>query len=122
MAVTKGRPELHVGHNPTGGWAILVMLLLGLVTTLSGWAYYAELAGHWLKEVHEAAATMMLVVVCVHIAGVLLESFLLKENLISAMLSGLKQGPASEAISSARPYAAVVLVLWIVAVSWWIAS
>lgn len=115
-------PAHHVGHNPAGGWAIVLLLGLGIVTALAGWATYNEIGGHLLEELHEGLATTMLLVVIVHLAGVFSGSLLHGENLIRAMFTGKKQGHADEAIASARPLALVALLLWLAAAGWLIAS
>jgi len=116
------QPDRHVGHNPAGGWAIVALLGLALLTGISGWATYNELAGHWLEEVHEGLASAMLTVVIVHVAGVVSGSLVHGENLVRAMLTGRKEGSPEEAIPSARPFASVALLAWIIAAGWWLAS
>lgn len=115
-------PEPHVGHNPAGGWAILLLLALGILTGAVGWAIYNDIGGHWLEELHEGLAAAMLTVVVIHVAGVVSGSLLHGENLVRAMISGRKDGLPSDAISSARPIAAVVLLLWVAVAGWLIAS
>lgn len=114
------RPEHHVGHNPAGGWAILAMLALALVTGMSGWAYHLEWAGHWLKELHEGLAAIWLGLVVVHVGAVVVSSFLHRENLIRAMVTGYKQGPTGQDIARSYPWVAVLLIVWVAAVVWWI--
>lgn len=116
------QPDRHVGHNPAGGWAIVALLGLALLTGISGWATYNELAGHWLEELHEGLASAMLTVVIVHVAGVVSGSLVHGENLVRAMLTGRKEGSPEEAIPSARPFASVALLAWIIAAGWWLAS
>ena len=115
-------PEHHVGHNPAGGWAIVLLLGLGILTGLAGWALYNDFGGHLLEELHEGLATAMLLVVFIHIAGVFSGSLLHGENLVRAMLTGRKEGPADGAIASARPFAAIVLLVWVAVAGWLIAS
>jgi cytochrome b len=115
-------PDHHTGHNPAGGWAIVLLLGLGIATSLVGWAMYNELGGEWLEELHEGLAVAMLTVVVVHVAGVVSGSLLHGENLVRAMITGHKQGSPDEAIPSARPLAAIILLAWVAAASWWLAS
>ncbi len=116
------QPTHHVGHNPAGGWAIVLLLGLGIVTGLAGWAIYNDIGGHWLEEVHEALAATMLTVVIVHLAGVISGSLLHGENLVRAMVNGHKLGAPEAAIRSARPLAAALLLAWVALAGWWIAS
>ncbi|PKO89073.1 MAG: cytochrome B [Betaproteobacteria bacterium HGW-Betaproteobacteria-10] len=121
-SMLKLEPAHHVGHNPAGGWAIVLLLGLGILTSLAGWTMYNDIGGHWLEELHEGLASAMLAVVFIHLIGVFSGSLLHGENLLRAMLTGCKQGLPEEAIPSARPIAAILLLLWVVAASWWIAS
>jgi len=109
-AALRGHPEHHTGHNPAGAIAIVGLLALALTVSATGWANYQDLGGHWLEEAHEAAANVMLGLVGVHLAGVLLGSWLHRENLVSAMITGRKAGRPQEAARSAwRSVAAVML-------------
>jgi cytochrome b len=118
----KLEPAHHVGHNPAGGWAIVLLLGLGILTGLSGWANYNEIGGDFLEELHEGLAVTMLTVVFIHIAGVLSGSLMHGENLVRAMLNGRKLGMPGEAIRSARPLAGAVLLAWVAVAGWWIAT
>lgn len=115
-------PAHHVGHNPAGGWAIILLLGLGILTSLAGWGIYNDFGGDLLEDLHEGLATTMLIVVLIHLAGVFSGSLLHGENLVRAMLSGFKQGLPDQAIAGARPFAALLLLAWIAATSWWIAN
>jgi cytochrome b len=115
-------PEHHTGHNPAGGWAIILLLVLGIATGFVGWAMYNELGGEWLEDLHEGLAATMLTVVFIHVAGVISGSLLHGENLVRAMITGHKQGSPEEAIRSARPLAAILLLVWVAAASWWFAN
>lgn len=112
----------HVGHNPAGGWAIMLLLALGILTGLAGWAIYDDIGGHLLEELHEGLATAMLTVVCIHLIGVLSGSLLHGENLVRTMITGQKLGAPEQAIPSARPVAAMLLIGWVLAASWWVAN
>jgi cytochrome b len=118
------RPQHHVGHNPAGGLAIIMLLALSLASGASGWLTYQEIGGpfaHALEEVHEAAVNTMLIVVLVHVAGVAVGSIVHRENLPRAMVTGLKCGDAASAIAGSRPLAAIALLVWTAAVAWLLA-
>jgi len=98
------------------------VLLLGwvILSALTGWANYNDLGGHWLEELHEGLAASMLAIIAVHVGGVLISSLLHRENLVRAMLSGIKLGEAAQAIASARPLAVLLLLAWIAATGYWV--
>ena len=122
LSLLRLQPNHHVGHNPAGGWAIMLLLGLGIVTGLVGWAAYNDIGGDWLGELHEGLAVAMLTVVIVHVAGVISGSVLHGENLVRAMIDGFKQGAPEAAIRSARPLATALLLVWVALACWWIAN
>ncbi|MBF0311529.1 MAG: cytochrome b/b6 domain-containing protein [Magnetococcales bacterium] len=125
LGVMRLRPPRYLGHNPPGSWAILLMLgLVGLLVAtgflvlgasdrqgpLAGWFSFAW--GRSFKEIHETLAFTLLAIVALHILGVLVESLLHRENLITAMIHGRKplhgQSPAPAVVPGAR-WGAVLL-------------
>jgi cytochrome b len=101
------RAPRYLGHNPAGG-AMVVALLAGLIATaLAGVAVYGaqELSGplapvfgglsegwgHLLEDVHEVLANLTLLLVVLHLAGVAFASLQHRENLVRAMITGLKR-------------------------------
>jgi cytochrome b len=100
------RSKRYLGHNPAGGAMIIALIISLFITTISGVVLLgaAEQAGpvaHWfthagsfwpeaLEEVHEFFANFTLLLVLLHVIGVLVESLIHKENLVSAMISGFK--------------------------------
>ena len=98
------RPKHYVGHNPAGGLMVIILLLsLGLLT-FTGMASVAidgigplastwveSISGHWMEDVHEAVANLVLAFVLFHIAGVLVSSLVHGENLVRAMINGKKE-------------------------------
>lgn len=117
-SILRGRPEHHTGHNPAGAWAIVALLVLTLAVAASGWAAYNDVAGEWLAELHEAAANLMLAIVGLHVGGVLLGSWLHRENLVATMISGRKPGWAEEGIRSAWRSVAVLMLAAVLGF-WW---
>lgn len=117
-SILRGQPEHHTGHNPAGALAIVALLSLALFVTASGWATYNELAGDSLEEVHEATANIMLAIVAIHVAGVTLGSWIHKENLVRAMISGRKSAEPKEGIRSA--WHTVGSVMLVVVLAFWV--
>lgn len=85
------RARRYLGHNPVGGVMVLLMIAGLLVTAGSGWLLTTGEEAHWLEEVHEVAANGMLVLILLHVLGVLFSSFEHGENLVRAMVTGLKR-------------------------------
>jgi cytochrome b len=100
------RARRYLGHNPAGGAMILLMLVSLLLVSVSGFAVYgiekgagplamlggsSEFLEDALEEVHEFFANFMVLLVLVHIAGVIAESMIHRENLVKAMLTGRKR-------------------------------
>jgi cytochrome b len=117
-----GHPEHHVGHNPAGGWAIVLILGLAVSCGVSGWASYNDVGGELPAKLHEIFTSILLAVIVVHLVGVASGSLLHHENLVQSMLTGHKQGSPSEAIRSTLPTAALVLLIWIVGIVWLVAN
>jgi len=86
-----GKPQHHVGHNPAGAVAIFLLLGFGFAAAVSGWAVYEDMGGHFMEELHEGAANGMMAIVVIHIAGVIVSSWLHGENLVMAMITGWKR-------------------------------
>lgn len=97
-------PPRYVGHNPLGGWMIVLMLVVLSLAVLTGLVSGEEggLAGplssllaaplsEAIGEVHEVFANLILLLAVVHVCGVLVDWWLTGENLISAMVSGRKK-------------------------------
>ena len=112
-------PRHYLGHNPLGSLVIFLLLGLGMATALSGWAYYAEVGGEWLEEVHEAAAFAMLGLVGLHIAGVVVSSVLHRENLVRAMITGRKAGEANQGITRGYGWLGLLLLAGVGVFAMW---
>lgn len=106
-------PPRHIGHNPLGGWMVILMLLALFVTLATGlfsgeegegsgllFPWIAAPGSEGLSEVHEVFANIVVGLAIVHVCAVFLDWWLTRENLISSMISGMKQ--LDEASASAE--------------------
>ncbi len=116
-----------LGHNPAGSWAIFGMLGFGLIIAVSGIltlggenqqgpveGIFNFAQGETFHLVHKMTAWIMLALIAVHISGVIIASVLHRENLIRAMVTGVKQCPTEQI--SVAPQIPVALVLLVVVV------
>lgn len=110
-SLASGRPEHHTGHNPAGALAIVALLTMTLLVTAAGWATYNDLGGHALEELHEGAANAMLALVGLHVAGVLLSSWMHRANLVASMVHGYQPGLPQDGVRRAWRGVAVLMLL-----------
>ncbi|MEI6053250.1 MAG: cytochrome b/b6 domain-containing protein [Opitutaceae bacterium] len=102
------RPATHyAGHNP--GTALVALLMFGLITILT----VTGIGGEWeiSEDVHESAAIGLAVAVGLHLLGLAFHTVHQHENISGAMVTGFKTGPIGSGISSARPWAGLILIL-----------
>lgn len=102
-----GKAKRYLGHNPAGGAMIVLMLIALTATAVSGLAVYgadqhlgplsgllggvSEGSEHLLEEVHEVSANLTLALIGIHVLGVVIGSWLHRENLVRAMITGRKR-------------------------------
>lgn len=96
-----GREARYIGHNPAGGAMVLALIAAMGGTVLTGWmmttdAYFGV---EWVARTHDLVAHGLLLLVLAHLGGVLLASLRHRENLVRAMISGSKRGPAEEDVA-----------------------
>jgi cytochrome b len=98
------RAERHLGHSPGGGAMVILLLLFLAATVVTGLVVYGgeqqagPLAGMFtkdtgeaLEEVHDLLANITLALILAHIAAVILASFVHRENLVRAIITGYKR-------------------------------
>jgi len=118
-SIKAGQPEHHLGHNPAGALAIVLLMLMGAGLVATGYATYNDLGPGWLSELHEVLGNSMLLVVIGHLVGVVTASLQHRENLVRAMVTGFKTGPAEQGVRRNWTLIAVVMVLAILGF-WWL--
>lgn len=113
-AMLSGHQHATPGHNPAGGIVMLGLMAIVLLIGLTGYWSVKEFLGNWMNEAHEAIASLALALVFIHIAAAVLMSFLQKENLIKAMVTGKKLGESDQAIRFPQYLIGLFLILsWI---------
>jgi cytochrome b len=103
----------HIGHNPAGGWAVVLLLLSAGLAAASGILAYHLPDTRDIGELHEWLADSAVALVAIHLVGVLVSSLAHRENLVVSMLTGSKKGKPGQGISSTHVVAAVALCMWI---------
>ncbi len=93
LAMLKGTEARHIGHNPAGGAMVLALMAASLMTAFTGWmmttdAYFGE---DWVQILHSLCADGVVALIALHLAGVVLASLRHRENLVRAMITGLKR-------------------------------
>jgi cytochrome b len=102
-ALASDAPERHLGHNPAGGWWILLLLAFEIAVTatgivaiggMHGLGPLAGRAGPGVAEdamtLHRVLAWWMLAAVGVHVVAAIATSAVHRENLVVAMVTGMK--------------------------------
>jgi len=120
-------PAPYAGHNPLGGWMVLVLLLALLFQTGTGlfanddvlWegplaALVSKATSDQLTTYHSWNVNFLLLLVGLHVIAVLYHAGFMKENLIGAMFTGVKRMPAAATggvvARFASPWLALVLL------------
>lgn len=87
------RAKRYLGHNPAGGAMILVLLGSLVVATVSGIVSTSNAfwGVEWVEDLHEVSASIVLVLVLFHLAGVVYSSLAHRENLVKSMFTGKKR-------------------------------
>lgn len=107
-------PPHSVGHNPLGGWMIAAMLaaLFGMVATGLFAAsrraagplapLISPAAAHEIGQIHQLISNLMIGLVILHLAGVLGDWLLTRDNLIKSMITGRKSLSTQDAAKEGR--------------------
>ncbi|WP_168075213.1 cytochrome b/b6 domain-containing protein [Caulobacter sp. SSI4214] len=102
-ALLRGREPRYIGHNPAG--AVMMLALMGLGATCAATGWMMGLDAFWgdrrVEAIHEVAANLILVMAVVHVLAALVESWRHRENLVGAMITGLKRAPSGDDVDHA---------------------
>jgi cytochrome b len=117
-------PDDQIGHNPAGGWMVLILLALLLVETLTG-LYVAndiadegpmtEMAPAWVANAitssHAIVWDALLAAIVLHVLVIAGFALIKGQNLLRPMITGTKVMPATVAEPRAGSPALAALLL-----------
>lgn len=122
-------PPRFIGHNPLGGWMVVLMLVVLVANVVTGLLsgeedgagglllpLIAAPGEEGLAEIHEVLGNIIVVLACLHILGVAADWVLTRENIVLAMITGGKTVEDSTVVAKQQPVAgwrafAVVLLI-----------
>jgi len=108
----RGRYVATPGHNPVGGWSV-ILLLATLMTMVVAGLFAVDIdglesgpladyvtfdQGRLAAKIHGWVFNLILTLIAAHVAAILLYLVLLRHNLISPMLSGRRRALPGEAV------------------------
>lgn len=124
--------EMHAGHNPLGGWMVILLLAMLLTQGALGlfandeimetgplFGYVSVETSDRLTDVHEELFDWLAIAAALHVLAVLTYLIVRRENLITPMFTGRK--PAAwvqphEAIDGSRTWLALAIATVIASV------
>ena len=134
LAYLRGNLQSGPGHNPLGGWSVVIMLLLMLVQGATGLFNTDEIlydgplfqlvpsdVANQLGEIHAVLFYVLAGLIGIHVIAVAYYQWGRRQPLINAMISGHKPG-----VSGSQPVAPIWLALLTLGCSaalvWWLVS
>jgi cytochrome b len=130
-------PQRNIGHNPLGGWSVLVMLACILVQIVTGLFASDEIdtdgplvdyvSRHTMKlmtRLHEWNQNLLLVLIALHVFAVAVYLLLKHDDLIVPMITGRKRMPGTDSLRFSNGWVALGLFLAcaiaVAGAAWWL--
>lgn len=119
----RSEPDTEAGHNPAGGWMVLLLLVLIAVQVSTGlcandqgdtegplFPYVGQHWSDWLTHIHSLNFTLIQIAVVVHVVAVAGYIVLKRQDLIRPMITGWKYLPRGVAAPAfASPWRAIIV-------------
>jgi cytochrome b len=125
-----GRHVQVIGHNPVGGWSVLLMLLSILAQSITGLFSSDDLeeAGplvdrvseatvEWMTRVHHLNRWLLVLLIVLHVGAVLMHWVIRRDNLVAAMIHGRGRVSAQDEAPRIAPLHRALLLLVISAIA-----
>ena len=137
FAMLRGKAPHTAGHNPPGGWMVILLLMLLLAQGITGlfsndeifntgplYGYISDTLSLRLTSGHRRMFDWILIAVVLHVLAVIGHRVFAGHDLVGPMISGRKPAhllAEHDAIGSSRLWLAVVLLAGVAAiVSWFV--
>ena len=127
----RGRPRSYLGHNPLGGWSVLLMLACVAVQATSGLfssddltetgplaARVSDRTVELMTRIHHLGRYVLLALIVLHLMAVLMHWAIRRDNLVAPMLHGRKQAGGAEDVRPVSPWRALALAAVSAAAVW----
>ncbi len=106
LGLLKGETAHYYGHNPVGGWMVILLLALLLIQAGSGlfandnifiegplYPWISKAASDFLTRIHRLNSDVLLIAIGLHVAAALFYLLVKGENLIWPLVTGYKWLP-----------------------------
>ncbi len=123
-ALMQGRAQGAIGHNPLGGWSVLLMIASVALQSVTGLfstddldttgplaARVSEDTVKWMTRIHHWNRYVLLVLIVLHLAAVLLHWVWKRENLVVSMLHGRRHVANAPSVRAASIWLALALLV-----------
>jgi cytochrome b len=112
----------HFGHNPLGGWSIVAMLLALFVQAGTGlfanddimtegplYSWVSKATSDFITDIHEFNQGVIVALVAIHLFAILFYFFVIRENLVTPMITGVRSWNGAVEEPTGRTWAAAVI-------------
>lgn len=129
-------PAEMAGHNPLGGWSVVIMLAVLAFQVVSG-LFAVDVdgiesgpladrvdfdTGRWFATWHEASFALLEVLIAAHVFAIMYYLFYKRSNLIMPMITGRGRRTSGSVLSFASPWKAVLAGISAAVFAWWVST
>jgi cytochrome b len=117
-------PDTGVGHNPAGGWMVIVMIAILLGQTLTGLYENNDIADEGpftelvparvadlISDLHKILWNVLLAAIALHLVAIVTYAVVKRQNLLHPMVTGRKRLPEEIPAPRIAPWARAVVLL-----------